>query len=588
MAGNNGDIRFITSSCSSIKLAPFLFSSVQQYSLLDFSNLSLSYQAGTFTTRESLNTFVSSINSSLLSLSSLNLDNIKNLLLESHFFRTKDEKKERVFVQGFICEGANALPTYILEDIIRQKYRKFVDIRCLNDFIHDSVNGWYTEHGFSASISNLEVVSDGIVKIKVSEAKVNDITLCFLDKENGNPITGNTRHDIIVRHISTKKGQVYNLIKAQNDVETVWDLGIMKHVSIVPQPGDDGNIDLRMNLVEDNSFSFTHKYQIPFHDMFSIRGFLLGLFAGFAYFDGNLFGRNQKLNVIWKRNKYYPTFGINWTDPWIGGDKNATSRSIVVDYKRALENLVFGNQLDDTKVHIHRFITGLVFSRPFSPKWRGTAGLNYKRAGACDDTGSLLMEDSYCNPLTATGHTHDEMLLAKVEILYSHFGNRESSALGFNMEQGLPVMPNWLCFNRIYMCVRKSILLGPANLQLHLFGGHVVGSFPPHEAFAIGGTESVRGYKDGAVGSGRSYMVGSGELSFPMFGPVKSFFLFADYGSDLGSGSMVHGNPAGARYKPGRGYGYGVGVLVNTPFLPFILEFATNDQHRKAFNFRFT
>lgn len=54
-----------------------------------------------------------------------------------------------------------------------------------------------------------------------------------------------------------------------------------------------------------------------------------------------------------------------------------------------------------------------------------------------------------------------------------------------------------------------------------LSGGHVVGNFSPHEAFGIGGTNSVRGYEEGAVGSGRSYVVGSGEMSFPVVG----FFL---------------------------------------------------------------
>jgi hypothetical protein len=60
-----------------------------------------------------------------------------------------------------------------------------------------------------------------------------------------------------------------------------------------------------------------------------------------------------------------------------------------------------------------------------------------------------------------------------------------------------------------------------------LCGGHVVGNFPPHEAFAIGGTNSVRGYEEGAVGSGRSYAVGSGEISFPMVsGTFFSFSFF--------------------------------------------------------------
>lgn len=53
-------------------------------------------------------------------------------------------------------------------------------------------------------------------------------------------------------------------------------------------------------------------------------------------------------------------------------------------------------------------------------------------------------------------------------------------------------------------------------LLARLSGGHVVGNFPPHEAFAIGGTNSVRGYKEGAIGSGRSYAVGSSEVSLKM------------------------------------------------------------------------
>lgn len=113
----------------------------------------------------------------------------------------------------------------------------------------------------------------------------------------------------------------------------------------------------------------------------------------------------------------------------------------------------------------------------------------------------------------------------------------------------------------------------------------MIGDLAPHEAFPIGGTNSVRGYDEGSVGSGRSCVVASGEISIPL---VRLFFLlkemlsltatdiytntllrdkwsyksnvhcthwlhdvqagpvegavFADYGSDLGSGSTVPGN----------------------------------------------
>lgn len=60
--------------------------------------------------------------------------------------------------------------------------------------------------------------------------------------------------------------------------------------------------------------------------------------------------------------------------------------------------------------------------------------------------------------------------------------------------------------------MQTPVVLSPYSVS----GGHVVGNFPPHEAFAIGGTNSVRGYEEGTVGSGRSCVVGCGEISCPL------------------------------------------------------------------------
>ncbi|CAK9172513.1 unnamed protein product [Ilex paraguariensis] len=50
-----------------------------------------------------------------------------------------------------------------------------------------------------------------------------------------------------------------------------------------------------------------------------------------------------------------------------------------------------------------------------------------------------------------------------------------------------------------------------------LTGGSVVGDIAPYQAFAIGGLGSVRGYGEGAVGSGRSCLVANSELTLPLF-----------------------------------------------------------------------
>ena len=49
----------------------------------------------------------------------------------------------------------------------------------------------------------------------------------------------------------------------------------------------------------------------------------------------------------------------------------------------------------------------------------------------------------------------------------------------------------------------------------------IFGDLPPYEAFPIGGTNSVRGYSEGGVGSGRNYVAGTAELHWPLIKPVE-------------------------------------------------------------------
>ncbi|XP_022754264.1 outer envelope protein 80, chloroplastic-like isoform X3 [Durio zibethinus] len=344
---------------------------------------------------------------------------------------------------------------------------------------------------------------------------------------------------------------------------------------------DAGKVDLIMNVVERPSGGFSAGGGISSG---ITSGPLSGLIGSFAYSHRNLFGRNQKLNISLERGQIDSIFRINYTDPWIEGDDKRTSRTIIVQNSRTPGTLVHGNQHDNSSLSIGRVTAGVEFSRPIRPKWSGTAGLIFQHAGARDEKGNPIIKDFYGSPLTASGKPYDDMLLAKFESVYTGSGDQGSSMFAFNMEQGLPVMPEWLFFNRVNARARKGVEIGPTRLLLSLSGGHVVGNFSPHEAFAIGGTNSVRGYEEGAVGSGRSYVVGSSEVSFPLLGPLGGV-IFADYGHDLWSGPNVPGDPAGARYKPGSGYGYGFGIRVDSPLGPLRLEYAFNDRQAKRFHF---
>jgi outer membrane protein insertion porin family len=43
---------------------------------------------------------------------------------------------------------------------------------------------------------------------------------------------------------------------------------------------------------------------------------------------------------------------------------------------------------------------------------------------------------------------------------------------------------------------------------------------PPYEAFPIGGTNSVRGYAEGGIGTGRNFVGATSELIFPLVKPL--------------------------------------------------------------------
>jgi outer membrane protein insertion porin family len=87
----------------------------------------------------------------------------------------------------------------------------------------------------------------------------------------------------------------------------------------------------------------------------------------------------------------------------------------------------------------------------------------------------------------------------------------------------------------------------------------------------------VLGYGGAELASGRTFLLGSVEYRFPIIRPVAGV-IFADFGTDFGSGDTILGEPGPVRDKPGTGFGYGIGVRVKSPLGLIRGDLGINDQ----------
>ena len=250
-----------------------------------------------------------------------------------------------------------------------------------------------------------------------------------------------------------------------------------------------------------------------------------------------------------------------------------------------------------TDTWLHRNGGGFEYSIPFFSQFTLASALNYElvsvRPGAF--TNRVTSVDEQGNPVTVSDDGQDTLLTFNIASLWTTLDDNsfptKGSRLRFGIDTSIPIGDASIAFGRFSGNFSQFIPVnlfgfskGPRTLIFNLQAGTMVGDVPPYEAFTFGGRNSVRGYANGEVGSGSSFLLLSTEYRFPIANDLKVLVdfdlqgsLFFDYGSDLGTADQVIGKPAIVRNKKGDGFGYGLGLHAKTGFGLVRLEFALND-----------
>jgi outer membrane protein insertion porin family len=469
------------------------------------------------------------------------------------------------------------------------------------------LNQLYQKQGYNlAQVVDVEELgSDGKLNLVVAEGLIEDVQVRFLSKEGllvddeKKPIIGLTRPFIITREAELKAGKTFNRETAQKDLRRIFGLGLFDDVRVSFAPGSDpAKVVLQLNVIERKTSSILAGGGISSTN---------GLFGSVSYNQQNVGGNAQKLGAEVQVGTRETLFDLNFTDPWIATDPNRTSYTVNA-FQRKSSSLIFDGGKTPTFVpgttdtpRILRQGGGITFSRPLNgdpfsdSAWRGSLGIQYQRVSTQDANGGSIAQDSAGKDLSFSKTGKDDLLMVQLgltqDVRNSATDPTQGSLLKLGVDRSIPIGDGKISMTRArasftqYMPV-KLVNFSPGSqaLVFNVQGGTILGDLPPYEAFSLGGTTSVRGYEDGDVGSGRSYVQATAEYRFPIVS-ILGGEVFADYGSDLGTGNSVPGTPAIVRSKPGDGFGYGAGVRINSPIGPIRIDYARNSRSETRVQF---
>jgi outer membrane protein insertion porin family len=521
---------------------------------------------------------------------------LRSVRLRGNALESLDYKGKRVPVQT------------VVDDIFGKQYGQTANLRSLQTGIQQ-LNQTYQNNGYVLAqvVSSPEISPDGVATLDIAEGQIESISIRFLNKNGeavdakGNPIRGRTRPFIITREFQSKPGDVFNQNQIQRDLQRAFALGIFQDLKIALNPGQDPRkVDIVVDVTERRTGSLAASVGVSSTS---------GLFGAVSLQEQNLGGNNQRLNAEVQVGQRDILFDLSFTDPWIATDPNRTSYTVNV-FGRDSISLVFDGGPDPVYLpngdipRIIRFGGGITFSRPLNNGWRASLGFQYQNISVRNSNLNVSPRDEFGNLLSfnrsGTDNVATVQFSASQDLRNDPVQTTRGSVLRFSTEQAIGI--DSIFYNRLrasysyYIpvrliaftkgCKKKNPTPGecPQTLAFNVQGGTILGDFPPYEAFSLGGTDSVRGYDSGYLGSGKSYLQGTLEYRFPVFS-IISGALFVDAGTDLGTASEIPGNPAGIRNKPGSGYGYGVGIRVQSPLGQIRVDYAINDSGESRIHF---
>lgn len=442
------------------------------------------------------------------------------------------------------------------------------------------IENMYLQQGYMlVSIPDVQVSSDGILHVNISEGVVEDFTIVGNDK---------TKDKVILREMKLKKGKPFNKFLASRSMERLYNTGYFEDVNmkLLPDKENEHNVIIEIDVIEQKTGIVT--VGAGYSDSDGTVGIVeLG--------DTNFRGTGDKVNFHWEfggagDGKNYT---ISYTRPWINSNGDSLGASIFnriytyddydakgheiaeYDKRRKGWNLTWGHVSDDYRTNYFNFdSTKESYDDHDGFEWGGTAEDKGHTAKDRSDEWYRAIMDNFgtTNSFTFT-HVFDNR--------DNYFNANKGRRISFTAQWGGHGLGGDYDFYKFTAEGRFYKGLGNGHiLALRLMGGYIDGDVSYGNLFDLGGSNTLRGYEDDQF-KGKKMYAATLEYRFPIAKKVQGV-LFTDAGSAWG---LDRGKIPWYDDDDSLNWSVGVGLRLQTPIGPIRLDYGHGDQNKFHFSF---
>lgn len=466
---------------------------------------------------------------------------------------------------------------------------KIVNLKQVNKCVQKLEEEYRSNGYILARVTDVHMEQDGTLKVTVNEGLV-----------EGFKVKGNvkTKDYVITREMRLKVGEPFNAKDARRSMQRIYNLGYFEDVNVKLNPGREPNsVEVEISVVEMNTGTF-------------------GIGAGYSSADGfvgmislgdkNFRGTGDKVNITWEfggeDNKNYD---FTYTRPWLDSKETAATLNLYditneyADYNIDAEEIArydkkrTGQELTLSRKTDSEFVTYYVTLKNRKDTYKGEAdGYEGDKNQYYEDQfhkpGDTDQDSPYYEdwmPETAAERRAENFGTTRSVTFGTIFDSRdnvydphEGKRMSYSLEWG-GAFGGDFDFVKLSTDYRYYYRAGGENVwALNLGAGYANGDMPLSQRFAMGGSDTLRGFEDDQF-RGNSMLKATLEYRFPIVKRVQGV-LFTDNGYawdkrhedefDLG---LIKNS-------------FGVGLRINSPLGPVKLDYGYGDDGGK-FHFSF-